>query len=143
MVETGEKISERIRLLYDPLYAIADIASQASDIQSVLRDDGRAVMPMLRACTSMDNTARSVAAAFRLLPILGPRRLPLEIENRGRAAAGERPDMVPDLAGACSGCPPRRRAGTLLLGLPRRSRLAALTTNNCHSRIISIWASAP
>ena len=64
MVETGEKISERIRLLYDPLYAIADIASQASDIQSVLRDDGRTVMPMLRACTSMDNTARSVAQLF-------------------------------------------------------------------------------
>src|SRR5258708_29083953 len=115
MVETGEKISERIRLLYDPLYAIADIASQASDIQSVLRDDGRAVMPMLRVCTSMDNTARSVAAAFRLLPILGPRRLPLEIENRGRAAAGERPDMVPDVDATCYGCPPRRGTGALPL----------------------------
>src|SRR5271166_980690 len=47
IVETGEKISERIRLLYDPLYAIAGIASQVPDMQSVLHDDGRAVMPML------------------------------------------------------------------------------------------------
>jgi adenylate cyclase len=47
MVETGEKISERIRLLYDPLYAIAGIASQVPNMQSVLRDDGRAAMPML------------------------------------------------------------------------------------------------
>ena len=47
MVETGEKISERIRLLYDPLYAIAGMASQVPDMQSVLRDDGRAATPML------------------------------------------------------------------------------------------------
>src|SRR5208283_4508147 len=47
IVQTGEKISERIRLLYDPLYAIAGIASQVPDMQSVLHDDGRAVMPML------------------------------------------------------------------------------------------------
>jgi adenylate cyclase len=47
MVETGEKISDRIRLLYDPLYAIAGIASRVPDMQSVLRDDGHAVMPML------------------------------------------------------------------------------------------------
>jgi adenylate cyclase len=47
MAETGEKISERIRLLYDPLYAIAGIASQVPNMQLVLQDDGRAVMPML------------------------------------------------------------------------------------------------
>src|SRR6266566_235032 len=40
MVETGEKISDRIRLLYDPLYAIAAIASRVPDMQSALQDDG-------------------------------------------------------------------------------------------------------
>jgi hypothetical protein len=36
MVETGEKISDRIELLYDPLYAIVGIASQGA------RDQGAA-----------------------------------------------------------------------------------------------------
>jgi 4-amino-4-deoxy-L-arabinose transferase-like glycosyltransferase len=33
MVETGDKISDRIRLLYDPMYAIVGIASQAPNIR--------------------------------------------------------------------------------------------------------------
>jgi adenylate cyclase len=38
MVETGEKISDRIRLLYDPMYAIVGIASQAPNIRALLTD---------------------------------------------------------------------------------------------------------
>jgi hypothetical protein len=39
MIETGEKISERIGLLYDPLYAIVAIASQVPEMKAPLRDD--------------------------------------------------------------------------------------------------------
>ena len=39
MVETGEKISDRIRLLYDPMYAIVGIASQAPNIKALLTDN--------------------------------------------------------------------------------------------------------
>ena len=46
MVETGEKISDRIRLLYDPMYAIVGIASQAPDMKALHRR-WSAVMPML------------------------------------------------------------------------------------------------
>src|SRR5215813_1309231 len=35
MIETGEKISDRIRLLYDPMYAIVGIASQAPDMKAL------------------------------------------------------------------------------------------------------------
>jgi hypothetical protein len=35
MAETGAKISDRIRLLYDPMYAIVGIASQAPDMKGV------------------------------------------------------------------------------------------------------------
>src|SRR5271166_2373407 len=38
MVETGEKISDRIRLLYDPMYAIVGIASQTPNIRALLTD---------------------------------------------------------------------------------------------------------
>jgi hypothetical protein len=34
MVETGDKISDRIRLLYDPMYAIVGIASRAPDTKA-------------------------------------------------------------------------------------------------------------
>ena len=47
MEETGAKISERIKLLYDPMYAIVGIASQAPDIKTLLTDDGPAGMQML------------------------------------------------------------------------------------------------
>jgi adenylate cyclase len=47
MVETGEKISDRIRLLYDPMYAIVGIASQAPDMKALAADSGRGGMPML------------------------------------------------------------------------------------------------
>jgi adenylate cyclase len=47
MVETGEKISDRIRLLYDPMYAIVGIASQAPDMKALAADDGHPGMPML------------------------------------------------------------------------------------------------
>jgi hypothetical protein len=47
MVETGEKISDRIKLLYDPMYAIVGIASQAPDMKALLTDNGHAGMPML------------------------------------------------------------------------------------------------
>jgi adenylate cyclase len=46
-VETGEKISDRIKLLYDPMYAIVGIASQAPDMRGLLEDNGRVGMPML------------------------------------------------------------------------------------------------
>ena len=47
MIETGEKISERIGLLYDPLYAIVAIASQVPEMKAPLHDDGHTGMTML------------------------------------------------------------------------------------------------
>jgi hypothetical protein len=47
MIETGEKISEGIGLLYDPLYAIVDIASQVPELKAPLHDDGHPGMSML------------------------------------------------------------------------------------------------
>jgi adenylate cyclase len=47
MEETAAKISDRIRLLYDPMYAIVGIASQAPDMRALLADNGRAGMPMI------------------------------------------------------------------------------------------------
>ena len=44
MVETGEKISDRIKLLYDPLYAIVGIASQVPEIKTPLSDNGHPPM---------------------------------------------------------------------------------------------------
>lgn len=47
MVETSEKISDRIKLLYDPLYAIVGIASQVPEIKTPLSDTGHPPMAML------------------------------------------------------------------------------------------------
>jgi adenylate cyclase len=47
MVETGDKISDRIRLLYDPMYAIVGIASQAPNMKALLTDNAHLGMPML------------------------------------------------------------------------------------------------
>ena len=47
MVETGEKISDRIKLLYDPLYAIVGIASQVPEIKTPLDGSGHPPMAML------------------------------------------------------------------------------------------------
>ena len=47
MIETAEKISERIGLLYDPLYAIVAFASQVPELKAPLHDDGHTGMPML------------------------------------------------------------------------------------------------
>src|SRR5215468_5510219 len=47
MVETGDKILDRIKLLYDPMYAIVGIASQAPDMKALAADNGRPGMTML------------------------------------------------------------------------------------------------
>jgi adenylate cyclase len=47
IVETGEKISDRIKLLYDPLYAIVGIASQVPEIKTPLGDNGHPPMAAL------------------------------------------------------------------------------------------------
>jgi adenylate cyclase len=47
MVETGEKILDRIKLLYDPMYAIVSFSSQAPDLKALLADNGRIGRPML------------------------------------------------------------------------------------------------
>jgi hypothetical protein len=47
MVETGEKISDRIRLLYDPMYAIVGIASQAPNMKALLTDNAHLGTPIL------------------------------------------------------------------------------------------------
>ena len=47
MVETGEKISDRIRLLYDPMYAIVGIGSQAPNMKALLTDNAHLGMPIL------------------------------------------------------------------------------------------------
>jgi adenylate cyclase len=47
MVETGEKVSDRIRLLYDPMYAIVAIASQAPNIKALLTDNAHPGMSIL------------------------------------------------------------------------------------------------
>ena len=47
MAETSEKISDRIELLYDPLYAIVGIASQVPEIKAPLSDNGHSPVAML------------------------------------------------------------------------------------------------
>ena len=47
MEETAAKISDRIKLLYDPMYAIVGIASQAPDMKALIAENGRLGMPML------------------------------------------------------------------------------------------------
>jgi adenylate cyclase len=47
MVEMGEKVSDRIRLLYDPMYAIVAIASQAPNIKALLTDNAHPGMSIL------------------------------------------------------------------------------------------------
>lgn len=47
MAVTGEKILDRVKLLYDPLYAIVGIASQARELTTPLDDAGRLETPML------------------------------------------------------------------------------------------------
>jgi adenylate cyclase len=47
MVETGDMVSDRIKLLYDPLYAIVDFASEVPDIKAPINDNGHVGMPML------------------------------------------------------------------------------------------------
>jgi adenylate cyclase len=40
MIETGEKVTDRIRLLYDPIYAIVGLGSQVSNLTAPLPPDG-------------------------------------------------------------------------------------------------------
>ena len=47
MAETGEKISDRVELLYDPLYAIVGIASQVPDIRRHFATGPHAGLAML------------------------------------------------------------------------------------------------
>ena len=47
IVETGDKVSDRIRLLYDPMYAIVGIASQAPNMKALLTDNAHLGTPML------------------------------------------------------------------------------------------------
>jgi adenylate cyclase len=47
MVERDAMISDRIRLLYDPLYAIVGIASQVPEIKAPIDEKGHVGMPML------------------------------------------------------------------------------------------------
>ena len=49
MLEAGEEISDRIKLLYDPMYAIVGIASQVPELTSpAIKDDPRAMSLTLR-----------------------------------------------------------------------------------------------
>ena len=49
MLEASEEISDRINLLYDPMYAIVGIASQVPELTSpAIRDDARAMSLILR-----------------------------------------------------------------------------------------------
>ena len=64
MIETGEKISERIGLLYDPLYAIVAIASQMPELKAPLHDDGHTSMSMLlRALRFIRRSCRCTSAS--------------------------------------------------------------------------------
>jgi adenylate cyclase len=47
MVERDAMISDRVRLLYDPLYAIVGIASQVPEIKAPIDEKGHVGMPML------------------------------------------------------------------------------------------------
>ena len=47
MVERDAMISDRIRLLYDPLYAIVGFASQVPEIKAPINEYGHVGMPML------------------------------------------------------------------------------------------------
>src|SRR6266446_1628089 len=70
------------------------------------------------------NTPKSATAAFRLPPILSLRcrgRLPLQIRDRIGSAAGKWYEIF-DVAGACAGRPPTRRARMLPLKFVRNRR---------------------
>jgi adenylate cyclase len=47
MIERDAMISDRIRLLYDPLYAIVGIASQVPEMKAPIDENGHVGMPML------------------------------------------------------------------------------------------------
>jgi len=47
MIERDAMISDRIRLLYDPLYAIVGIASQVPEMKAPINENGHVGMPML------------------------------------------------------------------------------------------------
>jgi adenylate cyclase len=64
MVETGEKISDRIRLLYDPMYAIVGIASQAPDMKALLTDNAHLEMPLLLRMLRFYPQIRSLYVGF-------------------------------------------------------------------------------
>src|ERR1700730_16886855 len=57
---------------------------------------------------------KSLSAGFPLPRVLSPRgayRLPLHVQNRVGSAAGERPDMVPDITGQAPGVRPGEGQG--------------------------------
>lgn len=47
MAEAGDVIADRLKLVYDPLYAIVGIASQVPDIKAPLKENGHVGMAML------------------------------------------------------------------------------------------------
>ena len=71
-------------------------------------------------------SAARLAFQFILRPC-GADRLPLEVLDRIGSAAGEGYDVIPDVAGACSGRQARRRAGMSFLELARHCTRSMLT----------------
>ena len=70
MLEASEEISDRINLLYDPMYAIVGIASQVPELTSpAIRDDARAMSLILRVlkvypqiCPSMSGSTMAISS---------------------------------------------------------------------------------
>lgn len=68
MIETGEKVTDRIRLLYDPIYAIVGLGAQVSNLTAPLPPDGSdgpypALRLMLRGLRTTRRSCRSTSVS--------------------------------------------------------------------------------
>jgi adenylate cyclase len=88
MVETGEKISDRIRLLYDPMYAIVGIGSQAPNMRALLTDNAHLGMPILLRMLRFYPQILSLYAGFDDGGFFGVDRIAGESRARFRSFFG-------------------------------------------------------
>ena len=83
MIERDAMISDRIRLLYDPLYAIVGIASQVPEMKAPINENGHIGMPMLlRTATVLPADLLAVCRLRKQRFLLGRscrRRIPLAL----------------------------------------------------------------
>ena len=64
MVEVGNDVSDRIKLLYDPMYAIVGIASLVPELTSPsIKDDPRAMSKIYARCGSIRKSSPSMSGS--------------------------------------------------------------------------------